>query len=167
MSEELSIIVAYDRNRLIGSGNELPWYLPADLRHFKELTTGNTVIMGRKTLDSIMNRLGKPLPNRKNVILTKQSDLEIEGCEVVHSMEEAITMSSDGEIFVIGGAQIYHLAMPIADRLIVTEVNHEFEGDTYFPIVNADEWREVAREDHSSDEDNRFDYSFIEYERIR
>ncbi len=168
MAEELKLIVAYDNHGLIGSQGELPWHLPADLKHFKELTTGNTVIMGRKTYQSIKNRLGGSLPNRLNVVLTRQLGLEIEGCEVVNSLDDAMEIASkNGDVFVIGGAQIYHLAMPVADKLLVTQIDAEFDGDVYFPAVAEDEWLETSREDHVANEENPFNYSFVEYERIR
>lgn len=158
-----NIIVAHDKNRVIGSKGDMPWHgnLPADLKHFKELTNGHTIIMGRATYDSI----GKPLPNRRNVVITRQTNLEIPGCSVFNSLEEACRLGlEDEELFIIGGASIYHLAMPSADRLFVTEIDAEFEGDTYFPELPP-EWQEVNRGEHFADIDNKYNYTFIEYER--
>ncbi|MEX0934408.1 MAG: dihydrofolate reductase [Candidatus Saccharimonadales bacterium] len=159
-----NIIVAYDKNRVIGHEGDMPWRgnLPADLRRFKELTTGHTVIMGRTTYDSI----GRPLPNRHNIVISRQTNLEIPGCDVVNSLEEAYGLGAeDDELFIIGGAKIYHLAMPTANRLLVTEIDEAFEGDTFFPEI-PQEWHEVGRSSrYSIDENNKFCYTFIEYER--
>lgn len=163
---ERNIIAAYESNRGIGYEDDMPWGrdLPADLRHFKELTSGHTIVMGRKTYDSI----GRPLPNRRNVVLTSQEDLDIEGCEVVNSLDEALDISADEEeIFIIGGASLYRVAMPEADRLFITEVTAYLPADTYFPEINPDQWSEISREHHQADENNKYNYTFVEYERIR
>jgi dihydrofolate reductase len=162
----LSIIVAQARNRVIGSAHDLPWYLPADLRHFKELTTGHTVIMGRKTYDSIVARLGKPLPNRTNVVLTRDRTFAAPGIFVAHTMDQALRTIEDTEAFVIGGAQIYEQAMPVVDKLYVTEVAANITGDTFFPPINPKEWKEVFRESHDKDDKNPYNYSFVIYERV-
>lgn len=158
-----NIITAYDKNRIIGHEGDMPWRqnLPADLMRFKELTLGHTIIMGRGTYDSI----GKPLPNRRNIVVSRQANLEIPGCDVVNSLEDAYALGAEEEeLFIIGGARIYHLAMPTVDRLLVTEIDAEFEGDTFFPEI-PEEWHETSREYHSADSKNLYNYTFIEYER--
>jgi dihydrofolate reductase len=157
----ISIVVAISKNRAIGKDNKLLWYLPNDLKHFKTITTGHTVIMGRKTYDSV----GKPLPNRRNIIITRQA-IMIEGCEVVNSLEAAIDLcKTDQEVFIVGGAEIYKQAMGITARIYLTIVHKNFEADTFFPEIDLREWREVAREDHQPNEKNSLPYSFITYER--
>nr|WP_320118134.1 dihydrofolate reductase [uncultured Marinifilum sp.] len=159
---KLSIIVAASRNNVIGKDNQLIWHLPADLKRFKALTTGHTIIMGRKTFDSI----GKPLPNRTSVIITRQPDYKQEGCVVVHSFEEALDFVKDQDkAFVIGGGAIYQEAISKADELYLTLVHHEFDGDTYFPKIKGEEWESVARKDCLPDEKNKYPYSFIDYKR--
>ncbi|MCT4602353.1 MAG: dihydrofolate reductase [Marinifilum sp.] len=158
----VSIIVAASRNNVIGKDNQLIWRLSADLKRFKALTTGHTIIMGRKTFDSI----GKPLPNRTSVIITRQEDYKQEGCIVVHSLEEALEAVKDQEkVFIIGGGTIYKEAIDKADELYLTLVHKEFFGDTFFPEIKASEWESVAREDCMPDEKNEYPYSFIDYKR--
>ena len=153
----LSIVVAMDSNRLIGKDNGLPWRLPADLAFFKKLTTGNTILMGRKTFDSI----GRPLPNRRNIVITRNADIEITDCEVVNSIEKALLLAqSETEVMVIGGAKLYQQILPIADRLYITQVEGEFDGDTYFPHYDEDDWLEVSCESHQPDEKNKHAYHF-------
>jgi dihydrofolate reductase len=157
----VSIVVAIAQNNAIGKNNKLLWHLPKDLKHFKEITTGHTIIMGRKTFDSV----GKPLPNRRNIVITRQS-ITIEGCEVVNSLEAALALcAGEAEVFIGGGAEIYRQAMQLTDRIYLTIVHKEFEGDTYFPEIKANEWKEVSREDHEPDEKNLLPYSFITFER--
>jgi dihydrofolate reductase len=159
---KLSIIVAASRNNVIGKDNQLIWRLSADLKRFKALTTGHTIIMGRKTFDSI----GKPLPNRTSVIITRQEDYKMEGCIVVHSLEEALqTVKEDEKVFIIGGGTIYKEAIDKADELFLTLVHAEFEGDTYFPEIKNETWESVARKDCLPDEKNEYPYSFIDYKR--
>ena len=154
----LSIVVAMDSNRLIGKDNGLPWRLPADLAFFKKLTTGNTILMGRKTFDSI----GRPLPNRRNLVITRNADIEITDCEVVNSIEKALSLvQSETEVMVIGGAKLYQQILPIADRLYITQVEGEFDGDTYFPHYDENDWLEVSCESHQPDEKNKHAYHFI------
>ena len=154
----LSIVVAMGGNRLIGKDNHLPWHLPADLAFFKKLTTGNTILMGRKTFDSI----GRPLPSRRNIIITRNTNIEITGCEVVNSIEEALSLSQgETEVMVIGGAKLYQQILPIADRLYITQVEGEFDGDTYFPHYDENDWLEVSCESHQPDEKNKHAYHFI------
>lgn len=140
--------------------------MPADLRHFKEITTGHTVIMGRKTYDSITARLGHALPDRQNIVITRDSALEANDSKVVHSIEEALTSARDTKRFVIGGAQVYELAAPYIKRWYVTEIDSDIKGDVYLRGFDKAEFKEVAREDHLADEKNPFDYSFVTYERV-
>jgi len=158
----VSIVVAISQNYAIGKDNKLLWYLPKDLKHFKEITTGHTVIMGRKTYESV----GKPLPNRRNIIITRQRVM-IEGCEVVNSVEAALALCKDeAEVFIVGGAEIYRQALHLTDRIYLTIIHENFEGDTYFPEIKADLWKETERQDHEPDEKNLLPYSFITYERV-
>ena len=158
----LSIVVAMDGNRLIGKDNGLPWHLPADLAFFKKLTTGNTILMGRKTFDSI----GRPLPNRRNIVITRNADIEITGCEVVNSIEEALSLAQgETEVMVIGGAKLYQQILPIADRLYITQIEGEFDGDTYFPTYDEKNWRQVSCESHLADKKNNHPYHFIVFEK--
>lgn len=159
---KLSIIVAFDINRLIGKNNQLPWHLPADLKHFKSITMGGHMIMGRKTFDSI----GKPLPGRTSIIITRQKNYTQPGCLVVHSLDEALEIcKNQEEVFIIGGAQIFECTMPIADRLYITQIQNKFEGDTYFPEISEDLWKATSLEENKADEKNNWDYNFITYER--
>ncbi|EKD70031.1 MAG: Dihydrofolate reductase [uncultured bacterium] len=160
----LSAIAAISENRVIGKANQLLWRLPADLKHFKSLTSGHPIIMGRKTYESI----GKPLPNRKNIVLTRDSKFQANGCQVVTTLADAIKYAKQecgDEIFIIGGADIYQQALPEIDRLYLTIVHHEFDGDAYFPLLKADHWKEIACERHGADADNPFDYSFLMLEK--
>ena len=157
----LSIIVAKAKNNIIGKDNKLLWNLPADLKRFKELTTGHVIIMGRKTFESI----GKVLPNRKHIIFSQNRDLKYddENVEVVHSMLEIKEyIDNDEENFVIGGAMIYNLLMPYCKKMYVTQLDKDFEGDTLFPKIN-DEWKEVSREKGPEDGINDFEYEYITY----
>lgn len=158
----VSVIVAVSRNQVIGKDNQLIWKLSADLKRFKALTTGHTIIMGRKTFDSI----GKPLPNRKSIVITRQKDYQIEGCEVVHSLDEALEKAADQEeVFIIGGGSIYQEALPKANKIYCTKVHKNFEGDTFFPIIDLKEWESEKRKDCFPDEKNEYPYSFIDYKR--
>ncbi|MGZ3754762.1 MAG: dihydrofolate reductase [Mucilaginibacter sp.] len=158
----VTIVVAIAENNAIGKDNKLLWYLPNDLKHFKTITTGHTVIMGRKTYESV----GKPLPNRRNIIITRQN-ITIDGCEVVNSIEAALALCSlENEVFIVGGAEIYRQAMPLTNRIYLTIVHQEFEADTFFPTIVANEWKEVYREDHEPDNKNLIPYSFITFERV-
>lgn len=156
----LNLIVAIDENNGIGKNNQLPWHLPADLKHFKTLTTGHPIIMGRKTFDSI----GKPLPNRQNIIISRQTDLKIEGAEVVHSLEGAIELCKNKEeVFIIGGSQVFKQALPLAHKLYLTIIYHLFNADTYFPEIDTDRWVEEERVAHEPDEINIYRFTFITY----
>ncbi len=150
----IKIIAACSKNRVIGKGNKLIWKVPGDLKRFKEMTTGHIVVMGRKTFESI----GKPLPNRGNVILTRNHDFKVEGCEISHSIEEIMKFYGSN-MFVIGGAEIYKEFLPYADIIELTYIYKEFEGDAYFPEF-SNEFKEIKREDHECDE---FKYSFLTY----
>ena len=168
MSIRLSLMVAKASNRVIGRNNKLPWYLPNDLKYFKQVTFGKPVIMGRKTWDS----LGKPLPGRTNIVITRQADFQAEGAKVVATLDEAVTLAENvafiegqDEAVVMGGAEIYALAMPQADRLYLTEVHAEVDGDTWFPEYDTSEWKEIGREDFPAEGPNPYDYSFVVYER--
>lgn len=159
---KLSIVVAISENNAIGKDNQLLWHLPADLKHFKEITSGHTIIMGRKTYESI----GRPLPNRRNVVITRQPDLQIENIEVVNSLQEAISLcENEDEVFIIGGAEIYKHAISLTDRIHLTTVHQEYEADAFFPKLNADEWLEINQEYHAADEKNSVAYTFSTLER--
>ena len=154
----ISIIAAMSKNRVIGKDNVLPWHLPADLKHFKKLTLGKPIIMGRKTYASI----GKPLPERHNIIITRESNLELPGCTVVNSVEEALQAAGDcDEVMVIGGCEIYKQFLPLANRLYLTLVHSTIEGDTFFPELDETKWEEVSRENFEADEKNSYTYSFL------
>jgi len=160
---KISLVVAMTAGGVIGRGNQLPWHLPADLRHFRRLTTGKPVIMGRRTHESI----GRPLPERTNIVVTRNAAYQAPGCVVVHSLEDALQAAAHhGEAMVIGGAELYRQALPRADSIYLTLVRHEFEGDTLFPDLDAAEWREVERTDCEADDSNPWPYSFIQLQRI-
>lgn len=159
-----SIMVARSDNRVIGKDNDLVWHMPADLKYFKETTTGHYVIMGRKTYESV----DKPLPGRLNIIVTRQKDYHREGCIVVHNVEEAFALGEKNrqeEVFILGGSQIYALTMDLADRIYLTEIQAEFEGDSYFPKIDDTQWKEVKREGHEPDEKNPHPYAFVVLQR--
>jgi dihydrofolate reductase len=158
----LSIIVATDAERGIGINNALPWHLPEDLAHFKRTTTGHPIIMGRKTFDSI----GRPLPNRRNIVITRNSDWQHAGVEAVGSIADAVALAATGatEAFVIGGAQIYEKALPLANRVIVTEIAQTFACDAFFPPLDPTLWQAASREQHQSI-DGAFHYAFVTYEK--
>lgn len=161
MQARLTIIVATDQCRGIGIDNKLPWHLPEDMAHFKRTTSGHAVIMGRKTFESI----GRPLPNRRNIVITRNPEWQHEGVEAVTSVDTAIALLGDEEAFVIGGAQIYTEALSRTSKLIVTEIDKVFDCDAFFPDIAASEWKEAAREQYHS-EKNGFDYSFVTYRRV-
>jgi dihydrofolate reductase len=162
----ISIVVAVSKNGVIGKNNDLPWNLPTDRKHFKEITIGKPVIMGRKTFDSILSRLGKPLPERKNIVITRQEDYKAEGVTIAHSIGEALKLfRNETEVFVIGGSEIYKEALPFTDRIYLTQVETEIDGDARFPDVSVDNWTLKKAEAHKRDEKNEFDYTFLIYER--
>jgi len=156
----LTLIAAVARNGVIGVDNRLPWHLPADLQHFKALTLGNTVIMGRKTWESLPAKF-RPLPGRRNVVVTRDGSYRAEGAVVALSLPAAIEAAETGEAFVIGGAELYAAALPLADRLELTEIDAAFEGATHFPAIDPHRWRETAREAHRAEAG--FDYAFVSY----
>ncbi|MBC7416905.1 MAG: dihydrofolate reductase [Pedobacter sp.] len=159
----INIAVAVSENYAIGKNNQLLWHMPADLKFFKQTTTGHTVVMGRKTFDSV----GKPLPNRQNIVLTRKTGLEIPGALVVNSLEEAFNSveQNDAEIFIVGGAEIYKQALPKVQRIYLTTIHHTFNADTFFPKLNMDEWQEISSETHKADEKNKYNYTFTILER--
>ena len=159
---QLTIIVAIDAENGIGVCNTLPWRLPEDLAHFKRTTSGHPIIMGRKTFDSI----GRPLPNRRNIVITRNPDWQHAGVETAASIAAATQLCGDTEVFIIGGGQIFAEILPFADRLIVTEIAKTFGCDTFFPQIDLQQWQECAREQHHS-EQNKFDYAFVTYEKIQ
>lgn len=160
----LSIIVAKAKNNVIGKNNELIWHLPEDLKRFKALTTGKVIIMGRKTFES----LGRVLPNRKHVIFTRNLDftIENENVEVVHDLSEIQKyIDAEDECFVIGGGLIYNMLMPYTDKIYATVINQDFDGDTYFPVINEQEWKIEKIEKGLKNENNPYDYEYIDYTR--
>ena len=160
----ISLIVAMGNGRVIGMENRLPWHLPADMKHFRSLTMGKPVLMGRKTFDSI----GKPLQGRINIVVSLDPDFHPEGVTVARSIAAALAAGEEAEeIMVIGGASFYAQLLPQAQRLYVTEIHHDFPGDAYFPAWNPEEWREIERKDHGADSVNIHPYSFVTLERLR
>lgn len=156
----ITIIVAVGKDNVIGKANSLPWHIPEDLKRFKALTVGNTVVMGRKTYESIVARLGKPLPDRKNVVVTRENNFSVqEDVDLYYSLEEALAAHPE-DLFVIGGAEVYRQMMDRADRLLVTEVAGDHDGDVFFPVIDPAVWQEVSREPHEG-------YAFVKYERMR
>jgi dihydrofolate reductase len=161
---KLSIVVAMARNRVIGHHNRLPWHLPGDLAHFKAITLGKPIVMGRKTWESI----GRALPGRTSIVVTHDLDYEAQNAIVVHSVAAALAAAPDcEEMMVIGGAEFYRQLLPLADTLYLTRVEAEFEGDTYFPELDAAEWREISSEPHAADDRNPWPYRFVTLERVR
>jgi len=158
----LSIIVAMDDNRLIGKDNGLPWRLPADLQYFKQVTMGHTVVMGRKTFESI----GRALPGRRNLVLTRNEAYQAQGCTVIHSLDE-IDSAPEEEVFVIGGAEIFREMLPRVDRLYLTRIHAAFEGDAYFPEVDESKWRLISTESGVVDEENPYPYEYLVFEQDR
>ena len=160
----ITIIAAIAKNNALGKDNDLIWYLPGDLKRFKKTTTGHHILMGRNTFESI----GKPLPNRTSIIITRNEKYLKDGCLVANSLEEAVELAKeDDQMFIIGGAQVYKYAMEnnIGDTLDITLVHHEFEADVFFPEIDPEIWKEVAREDFKADEKNKFDYSFLRFQK--
>lgn len=162
----ISFVVAMDRNRLIGAGGELPWRLPDDMKHFREITMGKMVLMGRITYESIPERF-RPLSGRTNVILTKQKDYVAPGCLIVHTLDEALTAAADEpELVVIGGAQLYEQLLSRADRIYLTLVEGEFKGDAYFPELDMSQWQERASLAHDQDERHAVPFTILLLERV-
>ena len=158
----LTIIAAVAKNNALGKNNDLIWHLPADLKRFKKVTLGHHIIMGRKTFES----LGKPLPNRTNIIISRNTSYKAQGCTVVHNLEQAIEAAKkDSNPYILGGAEIYHQAIEKADFLDLTLVHESFDADAFFPVIDLNRWEEVSREDHPADEQHAYDYSFVQYKR--
>jgi len=158
----ISLIVAHDKNRVIGYKKGMPWHLPGELQYFKEKTMGKPMIMGRKTFESI----GRPLPGRRNIVITRNTDYEAEGIEIVSSLEEALDLvGNEKEVMIIGGEQIFRMSLDIADRLYITYINHEFPGDTYFPEYDDKEWELVSQQDpiHTNE---GFTYEYLIFDRV-
>ena len=154
----ISLLVAYAHNQVMGKDGKMPWHLPADLRHVKELTTGKTIVMGRKTLESI----GGPLPNRRNVVLTRNRDFHMPGVEVVHSKEEVLAL---GDVIIFGGAEVYRQFMDDVERMYITEIDLDVEGDTFFPPWDRDAFTLVDKRTGTVDEKNRYPHVFCVYDR--
>lgn len=164
MTPRITLIAAMANNRVIGINNTLPWDLPADMKHFRAQTMGKPILMGRKTYDSI----GRPLPGRHNIVVTRDAALQIEGCTVVQSIDAAIEAAGAvEEVMVMGGASFYEQLLPRAERLVLTLIDLDIEGDAWFPALEGREWRELKREEHQPDEKNRWAYTFIEFEKTR
>lgn len=165
----VSLIAARSRNGVIGRNNDLPWRLPDDMKYFMTTTRGHHAIMGRKNYDSLPDSY-RPLPNRINIVVTRQKNFLAPGCTVVHSIYDALAVArsnNEPEAFVIGGAEIYSLALPAADRLYLTEIDADIEGDTYFPFFDKAAWREISRRHHDADARHAFAFDFVVYERKR
>jgi dihydrofolate reductase len=159
----LTIIAAIANNNALGKDNDLIWHLPADLIRFKKITTGHHIIMGRNTFESI----GKPLPNRTMVIISRNKTYKVPGCVVVNSLKEALKIAkNDKSPFIIGGGQVYKEAILLADRLDITEVHYDFDADVYFPEIDPNIWQEETRVYFKADEKNKYDYSFVRYAKI-
>jgi len=158
----LSLVVAAGENNEIGKSGRMPWHLPADLRHFKSITLGKPIIMGRKTFEAI----GKPLPERRNIVVSRRHSYSAPGCEVTQSFTDALVLAAGvAEIMVIGGGEIYSEALPRAQRIYLTRVHGHFDADTFFPTIDPSNWREIACEDYAADARNPQPYSFITLER--
>lgn len=159
----ISVIVAVAENNVIGANNQLIWRISDDLKRFKALTIGHSIIMGRKTFESI----GRPLPKRHNIVVSRNKGLQIEGCTVVSSLKDALALcAQESVVFVIGGGELYRQALPMASKLYLTRVHKAFEGDTFFPEINMDEWKEVFTEKGKPTETDGLEYTFINLERI-
>lgn len=160
---KLSLIVAMSANRVIGHDNKMPWHLSADLKRFRAITMNSPIVMGRKTFESI----GKPLIGRTNIILSKNANYQPEGCLVFHSLELALETAQNlsKEVFIIGGATLYEMALPLAKRLYLTDIQAEFEGDTFFPKIDLNDWNEIACEQVTEDENVDFSYRFLTLEK--
>lgn len=160
----ISLIAAMAHQRVIGYQGGMPWHMPVDLKHFKQWTQGKTIMMGRKTFDS----LGRPLPKRRNIVISRQTGLQLPGCEVYDDARSFLSAwPADQELMIIGGASLYEQAMPMADRMILTFIDAKCQGDTFFPAWDSDEWQMVDRDEHQADANNPHDYQFIVFERVR
>lgn len=157
----IAAIVAMSENNVIGINNELPWHLPQELKYFKKITTGHTIIMGRKTFESI----GRPLPNRQNIVVTRQSDYKAEGATVINDLEEYLSHHKEEDLFIIGGAELFKMSFPYLDTLYITEIHHSFEGDTFFPEFNKDEWIIESRSEAQIDEKSKIKFTYFIYKK--
>lgn len=158
----ISAVVVVDQNWGIGKNNQLLVHFPADLKRFKNITSGHSIIMGRKTFES----MGKALPNRRNIVISRQTDLNLAGAEITHSLQNALELcKNDDEVFIIGGAEIFRQSLPILDKVYLTKINKSFEADTFFPEINSQQWKETEREDFEADEKTPFTYSFLTYQK--
>jgi dihydrofolate reductase len=163
----ISLIAALSQNRVIGKNNDLPWHLPDDMKYFMQTTKAHYVIMGRKNYDSIPEKF-RPLPNRTNIVVTRQKNFQAPGCIVVNALEDGLELAkanNEKEVFIIGGSEIYNQGFPLATRLYLTEIMAHLEGDTYFPEFNKSQWKEVSRKHHLSDERHKFPFDFVVFER--
>jgi dihydrofolate reductase len=164
----ISLIVATGKNNVIGKDNKLIWHLPADMKFFKEKTSGHCIITGRKNYESIPEKF-RPLPNRTNIVITRQHDYVAPGAIVVNSLEEALTKAKktgDNEIFIIGGAEIFKQCLSVTDRIYLTEIHHEFEGDVYFPELEMKNWKEISRLKGPVDEKNQYPHDYVTLEKL-
>ena len=161
---KICLIVAAAENRVIGRGGGLPWHLPADLKRFKKLTLGHAVIMGRKTHESIVARLGRPLPKRRSLVLSRDASCRLPGVEVLPSLEQALALAAEGQVFVAGGASVFAEALPQADRLYLTRIHAEVEGDVFFPEIDAGAWQLVDQERHEADPRHAYAFTFETYD---
>jgi dihydrofolate reductase len=161
----ISLIAALTENHVIGKNNDLPWHLPDDMKYFMKTTTGHVVIMGRKNYESLPPKF-RPLPDRTNIVITRQNNFHAPGCTTVNSLEAGIQVAkraNEKELFIIGGAEIFELSMPVADRLYLTEIKTELEGDTHFPKFDKSKWKELSRKPHPKDDRHAFDFDFVVY----
>lgn len=164
----ISLIAAMAQNHTIGKNNDLPWQLPDDMKFFMDTTKGHHAIMGRKNYDSIPEKF-RPLPNRTNIVVTRQQGFKAPGCLVVHSLEKALEIAQNNgerEVFVIGGAEIYSASMPMANRLYLTEIHAAIDGDTFFPAFTPTEWKETSRKKHAADARHQHAFDFVTYDRV-
>ncbi len=164
----ISIIVAVSENNVIGRNNDLPWHLPADMKYFKDTTLGHCVVMGRKNFQSIPDKY-RPLEGRTNIVVTRQTGFQEDGTVTVHSIDEAIEFAKskmETECFIIGGGQIFAQSLNLSDRIYLTRIHHEFEGDVHFPVLSPGDWKESSRRDIPADEKNKYPFSFLIYDRV-
>ncbi len=160
---KLSLVAAMANGRVIGKDNQMPWHLPADLQHFKKVTMGKPIVMGRKTYESI----GRPLPGRRNIVITRQKELRLAGCDIFYSLEQALSqLAGEEEVMIIGGGLLYQQALPLADYLYLTFIDLDVEGDTFFPSWQEDAWQQVDLQECAPDEKNAYSYAFVEFKRV-
>lgn len=164
----VSLIAAVAENMVIGKNNDLPWNLPDDMKYFMQTTKTHHVIMGRKNYESIPEKF-RPLPNRRNIVITRQQNFQAPGCDVVHSLDDALSIgrkNNEAEVFIIGGAEIFKQGMKFTQRMYLTEIHAKVEGDIYFPTFDKTEWKEISRTHHNEDERHKYAFDFVLYERI-